>query len=169
MKKAFIISLFIMLFILIISGFWRWLIPYSFEPSYWEFKKLCELDPEIYQAKGGKLDEEYYNRVLAYFNTSLDNMSNVSTLIVSDDKEYYSYWFEKWLGDRINFSFTIWFNDEQTTKDNIKNTSFLAQWRNLRPALEGNEGSGFYFSGDRMHCFEFYCHYKNGVKVCNYE
>ena len=37
---------------------WGWLVPYSFQPSFWQFKKMCKLEPEIYQANGGKLDED---------------------------------------------------------------------------------------------------------------
>ncbi|WP_258865041.1 hypothetical protein [Helicobacter sp. MIT 14-3879] len=50
--------------------------PYSYylEPSFWQFRNMCKLDPEIYQHNGGKLDEEYYNKVLSYFDTSLDTM-----------------------------------------------------------------------------------------------
>lgn len=50
--------------------------PYSYylEPSFYKFKEICKLDPEIYQANGGKLDEEYYNKVLRYFDTSWDAM-----------------------------------------------------------------------------------------------
>ena len=46
--------------------------PYSYylEPSYHKFKEICQLNPEIYQANGGKIDEEYYNKVLKYFDTS---------------------------------------------------------------------------------------------------
>lgn len=42
--------------------------PYSFylEPSFWQFREVCKLDQEIYQANGGKLDEEYYNKILKY-------------------------------------------------------------------------------------------------------
>ena len=95
-----------------------WFVPYSFQPSYHKFKEICQLEPEIYQANGGKLDEEYYNKVLKYFDTSLDTMSDVKTLRISDDKKHFSYWFEKWIG-------------------------------------AGNEGTGFYLSGDRENCDYF--------------
>ncbi|RDU66127.1 hypothetical protein CQA53_04855, partial [Helicobacter didelphidarum] len=130
--------------------------PYSYylEPSYWKFKEICRLQPEIYQFNGGKIDEEYYNKVLKYFDTDLDNMSNVKTLRVSDDKKHFSYLFKKWIGDRIDFSFRLWFKDERATKDNIKSVSFYITWRDLRPYLAGNEGTGFYLSGSRVGCFE---------------
>ena len=131
--------------------------PYSYylEPSFHKFKEICQLDPEIYQANGGKLDEEYYNKVLKYFDTSLDTMSDVKTLRISDDKKHFSYMFEKWIGDRISFDFFIWFKNEKATKDNIKKVSFNVWWRDLRPFLEGNEGTGFYLSGSREDCAYF--------------
>lgn len=53
---------------------WGWLVPYSFQPSYHKFKEMCQLDPEIYQANGGKIDEEYYNKVLKYFDTNIEEV-----------------------------------------------------------------------------------------------
>ncbi|WP_144667841.1 hypothetical protein [Campylobacter jejuni] len=131
--------------------------PYSYylEPSFYKFKEICKLDPEIYQANGGKLDEEYYNKVLRYFDTDLDNISKIKTLRISDDKKHFSYWFEKWIGDRISFDFVIWFKNENATKDNIKKVSVYVWWRDLRPLPAGNEGAGFYLSGDRENCAYF--------------
>ncbi|WP_072237509.1 hypothetical protein [Campylobacter coli] len=131
--------------------------PYSYylEPSFYKFKEICKLDPEIYQANSGKLDEEYYNKVLRYFDTDLDNMSKIKTLRISDDKKHFSYWFEKWIGDRISFDFVIWFKNENATKDNIKKVSVYVWWRDLRPLPAGNEGAGFYLSGDRENCAYF--------------
>ncbi|MFC3867207.1 hypothetical protein [Helicobacter equorum] len=48
--------------------------PHSLEPSFYKFKEICQLDQEIYQASGGKIDEEYYNKVLRYFDTDLDSL-----------------------------------------------------------------------------------------------
>ena len=142
--------------------------PYSYylEPSYHQFKKICELDPEIYQAKGGKLDEEYYNKVLAYFDTNIDgfirhlnkNTRNWDML-------------SKWQNDRLKISFTIVFKGSNkfgnitkiNTLDNIAFVELFAIWRDLRPILDGNEGSGFYLSGDRENCGYFKRKHK-GVK-----
>ena len=131
--------------------------PYSYylEPSFWEFRNICKLDPEIYQANGGKLDEEYYNKVLKYFNTSLDTMAEVKELRISDDKTHYSYMFDRWIGDRIFFDFFIWFRDENATKDNIKKVSLYARWHDERALPAGNEGTGFYLSGDILNCAYF--------------
>ena len=131
--------------------------PYSYylEPSYWKFRGICKLDPEIYQFNGDKIDEEYYNKVLKYFDTDLDNMSNVQTLRVSDDKKYFSYWFEKWIGDRIKIIFAIYFKSDMPTKNNIKKIIFSSWWHDLRPLPAGNEGTGFYLSEDRKSCDYF--------------
>lgn len=62
-KKILKISSFILLPLMIIWSMtfgWGWFVPYSLQPSYHEFKEMCKLDPEIYQANGGKIDKEYY-------------------------------------------------------------------------------------------------------------
>ncbi|WP_142693568.1 hypothetical protein [Campylobacter troglodytis] len=48
--------------------------PYNLQPSYWEFKKSCALNIDIYEASGGKLDEEYYNKALAFFDMDLNSL-----------------------------------------------------------------------------------------------
>lgn len=131
--------------------------PYSYylEPSFYKFKEICQLDPEIYQANGGKIDEEYYNKVLKYFDTSLDTMSDVKTLRISDDKKHFSYMFEKWIGDRISFDFIIWFKDQKATKDNIKKVSVYVWWDQVRPLPAGNEGTGIFLGSVPENCDYF--------------
>ncbi len=135
--------------------------PYSYylEPSFYKFKEICKLDPEIYQANGGKLDEEYYNKVLRYFDTDLDNMSKSykKELGVTNDKKYSRYWFETWIDGRTEISFEIWFKSNIAIKDNIDfsiKPFFYANWDKMRPLPAGNEGTGVYLSGDRLSCFE---------------
>lgn len=77
LKKILKISSFILLPLMIIWSMtfgWGWFVPYSLQPSYHEFKEMCKLDPEIYQANGGKIDKEYYNKLLAYFNTNFEEV-----------------------------------------------------------------------------------------------
>ncbi len=67
--------------------------PYSYylEPSFYKFREICKLDPEIYQANGGKIDEEYYNKILGYFGLSLDTLdweSIEKNIFLNDSKEY---------------------------------------------------------------------------------
>ncbi|MGM9009920.1 hypothetical protein ACTFDX_08855, partial [Campylobacter jejuni] len=107
----------------------------------------------------GKLDEGYYNKVLRYFDTDLDNMSKSykKELGVTNDKKYSRYWFETWIDGRTEISFEIWFKSNIAIKDNIDfsiKPFFYASWRDLRPFPAGNEGTGFYLSGDRLSCFE---------------
>ncbi|WP_147290066.1 hypothetical protein, partial [Helicobacter didelphidarum] len=44
-----------------------WFVPYSFQPSYHEFKKMCKLN-ELPN------NEEKYNKILSYFGLSLDTL-----------------------------------------------------------------------------------------------
>ncbi len=131
--------------------------PYSYylEPSFYKFKEICKLDPEIYQANSGKLDEEYYNKVLRYFDTSWDAMDWKDIQQKSHINDYgdFLHKFKKY-DDRIYHSFTLVFKNNQARKDNVKTIMFYVDWRDLRPFPSGNEGTGFYLSGDRLSCFE---------------
>ena len=157
MKKILYLSTLILI-TLCFSGCWGrgWLMPYSFQPSFHKFKEICQLDPEIYQANGGKLDEEYYNKVLAYFDTSLDTLDweYIQENLRLNRKGKYLHKFEKYY-DRIYHSFALFFNDNQARKDNIEAITFYAHWDNLRPFPAGNEGIGFYLSGDWEDCDYF--------------
>lgn len=137
--------------------------PYSFylEPSFWQFRNICKLYPEIYQANGGKLDEEYYNKVLKYFDTSLETLDwdYVQENLSLNRNGTYLYDFEKHY-DRIYHSFALFFNDNQARKDNIKTILFYAHWKTIRPLPEGNEGTGFYLSGGWETCGYFKGRYK---------
>ena len=157
MKKILYLSTLILI-TLCFSGCWGrgWLMPYAFQPSYHKFKEICQLDPEIYQANGGKLDEEYYNKVLAYFDTSLDTLDweYVQENLRLNRKGKYLHKFEKYY-DRIYHSFALFFNDNQARKDNIETILFYASWRDLRGRLAGNEGTGIHLSGGRENCDYF--------------
>ncbi|TLD90522.1 hypothetical protein LS80_011590, partial [Helicobacter trogontum] len=62
--------------------------PYSFylEPSYWEFRNMCKLN-ELPNT------EEKYNKILGYFDTSLDTLDweelNKKTWKISEDNGNY--------------------------------------------------------------------------------
>ncbi len=136
--------------------------PYSYylEPSFYKFKEICKLDPEIYQANGSKLDEEYYNKVLRYFDTDLDNMSKSykKELGVTNDKKYSRYWFETWIDGRTEISFEIWFKSNIAIKDNIDfsiKPFFYANWDKMRPLPAGNEGTGFFLGSVPISCIYF--------------
>ena len=132
--------------------------PYSYylEPSFHKFRNICKLDPEIYQANGGKLDEEYYNKVLAYFDTSLDTLDweYVQENLFRNDSGEYLYHFKK-TDNRILIVSNMFFKNNKATKDNIKKVGLYANWDNLRASLAGNEGTGFYPSGGWEDCNYF--------------
>ena len=135
---------------------WGWLVPYSFQPSFHKFKEICQLEPEIYQANGGKIDEEYYNKVLKYFNTSLDTIDweYVQENLRLNRNGTYLYDFEKYY-DRIYHSFTLFFNDNQARKDNIETILFYANWDKARPLPAGNEGTGLISGSVPITCIYF--------------
>ena len=133
--------------------------PYSYylEPSFHKFKEICQLDPEIYQANGGKLDEEYYNKALKYFDTNIDDFIKY----LNDNKRNWSI-LRKRQNDRIQSSITILFKGSNEAgniiKGNLDNISLIeldVWWRDLRPRLAGNEGTGIHLSGDRENCDYF--------------
>lgn len=133
--------------------------PYSYylEPSFYKFKEICQLDPEIYQANGGKLDEEYYNKVLKYFDTNIDDFIKY----LNDNKRNWSI-LRKRQNDRIQSSITILFKESNEAgniiKGNLDNISLIelnVSWRDLRGLPAGNEGTGFYLSGSRLGCSHF--------------
>ena len=132
--------------------------PYSYylEPSFYKFKEICQLDPEIYQANGSKLDEEYYNKVLKYFDTSLDTLDweYVQENLLLNRNGAYLYKFEKYY-DRIYHSFALFFNDNQARKDNIETILFYANWDTIRPLPAGNEGTGFFLGSVPISCIYF--------------
>ena len=145
---------------------WGWFVPYNLQPSYWEFKKLCELDSEIYQAKGGKLDEEYYNKVLAYFDTDLNSLDwdtiGKEAKQIGENNLYYNP-----NETRLQF-YGMYFKDKADRRHLIK-MYFSPFWYNRQYWLEGNEGSGLWWNEDSLYCDKVYCKYENEAKVCNYK
>ncbi|RDU58817.1 hypothetical protein CQA53_11835, partial [Helicobacter didelphidarum] len=101
-----------------------------------------------------KIDEEYYNKLLKYFDTSLDKLDweyIQENLFFNGEK--YGYKFKKYDG-RISAALFFMFNDNRASFDNINNIWMSINWRDLRPLPAGNEGTGFYLSGGRVGCFE---------------
>ena len=133
--------------------------PYSYylEPSFHKFKEICQLDPEIYQANGGKLDEEYYNKVLGYFDANIDDFIKY----LNQNKRNW-YMLKKWQNNRIETYVTIVFKGSNEAgniiKGNLDNISLIelsAWWDKVRPLLAGNEGTGFYLGSFPLNCSDF--------------
>ncbi|OBV28474.1 hypothetical protein BKN38_09690 [Helicobacter sp. CLO-3] len=113
---------------------WGWFVPYSWQPSYHKFKKMCELDQDIYQ--GDIHSEEYYNKVLAYYNTSLDKLDwdYIQNNLFLNGSGRYVYSFETFDG-RISVSSNMFFKDKNATQDNIERLSFYVRWYSHRHHL----------------------------------
>ena len=133
--------------------------PYSFylEPSFHKFKEICQLDPEIYQANGGKLDEEYYNKVLGYFDANIDDFIKY----LNQNKRNW-YMLKKWQNNRIETYVTIVFKGSNEAgniiKGNLDNISLIelsAWWDKARPLPAGNEGTGFFLGSVPISCIYF--------------
>jgi len=109
---------FIVLFsIILFSGCgWGWFVPYSFRPSYWGFKKMCEVSslPN---------NKEKYNKLLGYYGMSLDTL----------DWEKLNKWHKEKLDDTYSYKYkitirelsvypviVIYSNQSIITKDNIE-------------------------------------------------
>ena len=84
-------------------------VPYAMQPSYYEFKKICELN---------KLpnNEEKYNKLLKYYNLDWDTMIKTIQPIQTKDKFQIKYKLpKKQIGNRItiNLSFFVYLNDDK--------------------------------------------------------
>ena len=67
MKKILHFSILILITLCFNGCGWGWFVPYSFQPSYHKFKKMCKLN-ELPN------DEYKYNKILSYFDLSLDTL-----------------------------------------------------------------------------------------------
>ncbi|EKR7690024.1 hypothetical protein P9E95_001744 [Campylobacter jejuni] len=148
LKKILKISSFILLPLIIIWSMifgWGWFVPYSLQPSYHEFKEMCKLEPKIYQSNGGKIDKEYYNKLLAYFNTNFEEvlqgnkgMANVSNsqYIQRENIELYSFNEDRDKG-RLSFSLGLDMEKNKTTNEilPLKKVFFYVEWYNRRKYL----------------------------------
>ena len=122
--------------------------PYSFylEPSFWQFRRICKLN-ELPN------DEEKYNKILAYFDTSLDKLDwegieKKSILLTQDYLEYssqndrYMYRYEDKSDTRIKKVVFLFFNDS-IKLGNLYKIDFEAFWHNGKKYLE-RESIGSY-------------------------
>lgn len=123
---------------LLFSGCGSWLVvPYSFQPSYWEFKRLCEIN----NLPNG---EEKYNKILNYIDKSLDDDGFVEC---SKPNECYLC---KRQTERLHTCVNIYYNDNLVksesdkilTFDTIKDMYLNVSWQSYHIELTGNEGSG---------------------------
>lgn len=140
--------------------------PYSFylEPSYWEFRNMCKIN-ELPN------NEEKYNKILKYFDTSLDTLDWEELNHNNDNKrkwkvtkehgyyrqgvyEYAALTKKKQLNYRTSIAASFLSNESKTNRYNINQMSIGASWHTKRFYPDGNEGSGFYWSEGILGCVD---------------
>ena len=132
--------------------------PYSFyvEPSYWQFRRICKLN-ELPN------DEYKYNKILGYFDTDLDSLDweelNREVEAMGEKAHFYSpneVEYEFFIGEIRNSRYSIfaslYSNEKIFKKSNITLAIILGKWHTRRYYLDGNEGSGFYWSEEDLYC-----------------
>ncbi|MDY5949967.1 MAG: hypothetical protein SPJ16_02020 [Helicobacter sp.] len=140
---------------------WGWLVPYNLQPSYHKFKKMCELN-ELPN------DEEKYNKILAYFDLSLDTLdweelnkeaqiAHSSPIVIDYRRKVinYSSSAPKNKG-RLGYNYVFLYphSKKKFSQQNLSIIGILATWQTRRYFLGGNEGSGFYWSEETLTCVD---------------
>ena len=150
------------------AGYFSGIIPYyilfPLQPSYWELKKLCKLN-ELPN------NEEKYNKMLAYYDMSLDVLDDIDWKKINEYKyflckdghkeclpnvrEYMAELIEKQMNHRLYTSVWIYSDKSNFNRDNITDMEITGAWKTRFFVLEGNEGSGFYWSERSLYCRDF--------------
>ncbi|MDD7346518.1 hypothetical protein, partial [Helicobacter sp.] len=133
--------------------------PYSYylEPSFYEFKEMCKLN-ELPNT------EEKYNKILGYFDLSLDTLDweelngRVEKLKQTNGwykKNIFEYrtatdW--KYKNSRIEMAILFFSNESKINRHNINFMYFSSVWHTRRYYLSGNEGTGIYWSEETLGC-----------------
>ena len=154
-------SIIVILFLLFIFYY----TPYSFylEPSYWQFRNMCKIN-ELPN------DEYKYNKILSYFDLSLDTLDWEELNRAGDKRKWkvtseYGYYrqgvFEyatltakKQLNYRLRIVGFFLSNESEINRYNINFMSIDATWNTRRYFPDGNEGSGFYWSEENLSCVD---------------
>ncbi|WP_104718269.1 hypothetical protein [Helicobacter trogontum] len=145
-----------------ISG-WGWLVPYNLQPSYHKFKKMCKLN-ELPN------NEEKYNKILGYFDLSLDTLDweelNGRVYKLGEQAYFYLHNYREYsvyIGQikksRYNVDLNLYSYQNNFSKNNITSAIVLGTWHTRRYFLDGNEGSGFYWSEEELRCSDLKIRY----------
>ena len=125
---------------------WGWFVPYSFQPSYHKFKKMCKLN-ELPN------DEEKYNKILGYFDTDLgtldweelnNNNDNKRKWKVTKEHGYYRQGIyeyatlteKKQLNSRARMVASFLSNEAEINRYNINQMAINISWHTRRYYLE---------------------------------
>ena len=159
MKKLLYFSILTLIILCFNGCFWGrgWLMPYSFQPSYHKFKKMCKLN-ELPN------DEYKYNKILAYFDTSLDTLDweklNEKNIKLTEENfdykkgvfEYMTQMELRQLNSRIDMRTHFFSNEAEINRYNANAIVFRVVWHTRRYYLSGNEGTGIYWSEETLGC-----------------
>ena len=135
--------------------------PYSFylEPSYWQFKNMCKLN-ELPN------NEEKYNKILGYFDLSLDTLDweklNEKTWKIKENSsdykkgvfEYATISQDKKINYHLRIKAGFYGNESNINRYNIGAMRMYSTWHTKRYYPDGNEGSGFYWSEEKLICVD---------------
>ena len=123
---------------LFFSGCGSWfIVPFSFQPSYWEFKELCKINYDLPKSK------EKYNKILAYYGMSLDGSIDSTTEAFKGGEPFLACGsINKRLHHCVEISYKNKEN-KQLSFDNIEYITLEPSWDTRRIIISGNEGVGF--------------------------
>ncbi len=140
--------------------------PYSYylEPTYWQFRNMCKLN-ELPN------NEYKYNKILSYFDTSLDTLDWEELNHNDDNKrkwkvtkehgyyrqgiyEYATLTEKKQLNSRARMVASFLSNEAEINRYNINQMAINISWRTKRYYPAGNEGSGFRWSEETLACYK---------------
>ncbi|WP_369607309.1 hypothetical protein, partial [Helicobacter trogontum] len=131
----------------------------NLQPSYHKFKKMCKLN-ELPNT------EEKYNKILGYFDTDLESLdweelnkeaqiAHSSPIAIDYRRKVinYSSSTPKNKG-RLSYNYVFLYphSKEKFFQQNLPLIGILTTWQTRRYFLDGNEGSGFYWSEERLGC-----------------
>ena len=121
--------------------------PYSFQPSYHEAKKIARLEPKTYEALGGKLDDEYFTKLLALANMDWDTMIKTQKPSIFPDDTIpngFSLRYDFVNLCKYNCRLEYYFRIFVTTQDNEvirRSVTLNVRWHSRRYALDGIGGA----------------------------
>ena len=157
LKPKKIILTLCIVWIIYLIGIPLYYTPYALQPSYWEFKKLCEINnlPD---------GEEKYNKILNFYGTDLDTLDYdkfqetttlnwyqqkrpIKKIKYGENRYIYpslAILYDDHIGNRIDTITEIEFNsDKPQGKQHITRISMKPQWQTWRVNnIEFNEGNG---------------------------
>ena len=131
--------------------------PYSFQPSFKEFKEICKLN-ELSN------DECKYNKILSYFDTDLESLDwdklNEETWKIRETSgdykkgifEYATVTDKKQLNSRAEIIASFLSSKSKINRYNINRMSVGLIWHTKRFLLDDNEGTGIYWDEKTLGC-----------------